>query len=151
MIMRKTFAALAAVVGCAAFAAGTWAVLAEDEPEGPVEIAWGEELCARCHMPISVASFATQVQLEDGVVLDFDDPGCMLSWLARNEAPVNRIWLHHATRDQWLLAADAGFIWWDVTPRGFGLAVVGASEPNAMGWDAAASHLATRGRTGQDD
>lgn len=133
-------AGLAAVLGFALLI-----VRAQAMPDGPVPIIWDREACAHCRMHIGEPGFATQVQAEDGRVLNFDDPGCMLIWLERNSAPVRAVWLHHHTRDEWLSREQARFVPTTPTPMGFGLAVVDASLPGALSFAEARARVLAQG------
>lgn len=136
-------------LGLAAVAAAGfgWLLLrAQALPEGVVAIAWDKEACAHCRMHVGERGFAAQLQLQDGRVLDFDDPGCLFSWRAADPAAVHATWFHHHTEDRWLTPARAGFIEVRPTPMGFGLAAVDAATPGALtAAQASARILAKRG------
>lgn len=133
---------LGLIVALCAVAGFGWMLLrAQDLPTGVVPIAWDKEACAHCRMHVGEQGFAAQLQLTDGRVLNFDDPGCLFSWLEANPATVHATWLHHHTEDRWLSRADVGFVPVAPTPMGFGLAAVAASAPGAIGWDAAAAQI----------
>ncbi len=54
------------------------------DPDAVEPVAWDRAVCARCSMLVGAsARFAAQLQTEDGTVLDFDDPGCLLELRAR--------------------------------------------------------------------
>ncbi len=135
-------APLGLVVGlCAAAGFGWLLVRAQDLPGGVVPVAWDKEACAHCRMHVGEQAFAAQLQLTDGRVLNFDDPGCLFAWLDANTAKVHATWLHHHSEDRWLSRAEVGFVEVTPTPMGFGLAAVGAATPGALGWEAAAAKL----------
>ena len=128
-------------VGCAV-ATFAWLLLrAQALPTGVVPIAWDKEACAHCRMHVGEQGFAAQLQLTDGRVLNFDDPGCLFSWLDANPATVHATWLHHHTEDRWLRRAEVAFVPVNPTPMGFGLAAVPAGTPGALGWDEAAARI----------
>jgi copper chaperone NosL len=120
---------------------GWMVVRAQSLPEGPVPIVWDKEACAYCHMHVGDPSLAGQVQLSDGTVLDFDDPGCLLSWLEQNHAPVRAVYLHHHTKDRWLERDEAAFAEVGVTPMGFGLGAVERGTPGAIDWPSAGARV----------
>ena len=120
-------------------------------PEGPEPIAWDRESCAHCRMHIGEPRFAAQLQLDSGAVLDFDDPGCMLRYLADRHPAVRAAYVHHLHDDRWVELARAGFVEAGATPMGYGLGAVDASEPGALTLQEAQAriergHLAQGGR-----
>lgn len=122
-------------VALAALAAAgfTWLLVrAQALPQGVVPIAWDKEACAHCRMHVGERGFAAQLQLEDGQVLNFDDPGCLFSWLAAGPVKVHATFFHHHTEERWLPLERTGFIAVLPTPMGFGLAAVDASAPGAL-------------------
>ena len=112
-------------------------------PDGPEPIAWDRAACAHCHMLIGEPGFAAQLQLDDGRVLDFDDPGCLLHQLAGETAGVHAIWFHHAHEDRWLKGDAVAFRRVAHSPMGWGLAAVAADEPHDLEL-AAATRRVTR-------
>lgn len=126
-----------------ALALGAWLAVRGSArlPDGPVEPDWDHSVCARCGMLISERGFAAQVQLRDGRVLHYDDPGCLLSdWDPedRSEPGVHAVWFHHRSEPRWLSAAEVGFEPAAHTPMNFGLdAVERARNPDSIGLDAA--------------
>jgi hypothetical protein len=111
-------------------------------PFGVIEPAWDKAACAHCHMHVGDPAFAAQVQLADGRVLDFDDPGCMLRWEAKNGQTVHAIYVHEMNGTRWLPKARAAFVHAPSTPMGFGLGAVEIGTPGAMSWDAARREVA---------
>lgn len=98
-------------------------------------------------MAVSERGFAGQLQLTDGRVFDYDDPGCLLAALqAHREQPVHAVWVHHHREERWLPRERAGFLRVSPTPMGFGFGAVDATEPDALSWDQVAGEL--RARTG---
>jgi hypothetical protein len=107
-------------------------------PEGPAEVAWDRVACAHCRMLVSDPRFAAQLQLEDGEVLHFDDPGCLLLTRTSIVRPVRAVWFHDSAGEGWLAETEVAFVRGPATPMGYGLAAVRAgSVPGAM--DAAAA------------
>ncbi len=125
-------------------AAGAFVLLllrAQALPTGPVPVAWDKEACAHCRMHVGEARFAAQLQLADGRVLNFDDPGCLFSFRAKDQSPVHATYFHHYRQDRWLTPAEAGFVPVMPTPMGFGLAAVDAATPDALSEDQAAARV----------
>jgi hypothetical protein len=144
---------LAVSFGLALVAAGglfAWRLLeAQRLPTGPVPIVWDQEACAQCKMHIGDPAFAAQVQLGSGEVLDFDDPGCLFTWVAAHE-PEKRhaVWFHHHGADRWLAQAEVGFVPASPTPMDYGLAAVERSAAGAKSFDEVLAEFRARaGRT----
>ena len=91
-------------------------------PDAPTAIAYDREPCAHCHMLIGDSRFAVQLVTDDGDVLDFDDPGCALRYLAELHPAVHRLWFRDHRRDRWTAARDVHFVRGVDTPMGYGLA-----------------------------
>jgi copper chaperone NosL len=104
---------------------------------GPVPIVWDRQPCAHCHMLIGEPSFAAQLQLRDGRVLDFDDAGCLLRHLTEERTPIHAVWFHHLSEDRWLSAEEVAFRRVLHTPMGSGLAAVGRAELHEVELDEA--------------
>jgi len=136
---------LGVVIAAVAAAAFGWLLLsAQALPTTVVEIAWDKAACAHCRMHVGEKAFASQLQLVDGRVLDFDDPGCLLSWLDQNADEVHAVYIHHHTEDRWLTRANTAFAEVSPTPMGFGLGAVDAATPGAITWDQAAARISSR-------
>lgn len=117
-------------------AAFAWLLVrAQRLPDGPVPIVWDKEPCAECRMHIGDPHFAAQLQLADGRVLDFDDPGCLFTWLAAHDEAVHAAWFRHHRADGWLSSTEVGFVKEAHSPMGFGLAAVARTEPGARSFD----------------
>lgn len=108
--MRDALLVLALVAACRSI------------PDAPVAIAYDREACTHCHMLIGDPRYAVQLVTDAGDVLDFDDPGCALRYLAQAHPAVHRLWFHDAASDRWIAAADVRFARGATTPMGSGLA-----------------------------
>jgi hypothetical protein len=99
--------------------------------DGPLPVDWDGVACARCGMLVSDPAFAAQLQLQDGSVRHYDDPGCLLLDLADLDlAPVHAAWLRHHREDRWLPLERSAFARVDHSPMGYGLATVeGGASP----------------------
>ncbi|NMO14834.1 hypothetical protein HPC49_00720 [Pyxidicoccus fallax] len=103
----------------------------EGLPEGPVPVAWDREACAHCRMHVGEPAFAAQLQLADGRVLNFDDPGCLLRYEAEKRPAVHAAWFHHVREDRWIPGAQVAFVPVSPTPMGYGVGAVEAGAPGA--------------------
>ena len=128
--------ALAArAVAVAALAVGAVALLGachRTVPDAPVAIDYDQEACAHCRMLIGDPRYAAQLVTTGGDVLDFDDPGCLMTYVARHHPAVHRLWFRDARADRWLAADEVGFVPGATTPMGFGLAAVPRATPGAL-------------------
>ena len=137
---------LAAVGVAAAGAFVGLLVRSQARPEGPVPIVYDKEACAHCHMQVGDPRLAAQAQLADGSVLDFDDPGCLITWLDESREQPRAVWLRAFREDRWLGRASAAFVEVGETPMGFGLGVVERGTPGAIGWEEAAARIKAKRR-----
>jgi len=126
--MRRGLAS-AALVACAGAVVALAVHFSARLPDGPVAVDWDGVACAHCGMLVSDPAFAAQLQLEDGSVRNYDDPGCLLRDLADpGLPPVHATWLHHHREDRWLPLEHSAFERVDHSPMGYGLAAVAAGE-----------------------
>ena len=101
-------------------------------PDAPRAIAYDREACAHCHMLIGDPRYAVQLVTDDGDVLDFDDPGCALTYLVEAHPAVHRLWFRDSRGDRWLAADDTRFVPGAATPMGYGLAAVARGTPGSL-------------------
>jgi len=109
---------------------------------GPMPIAYDKESCAYCHMLIGDPRFAAQLVTEDSGVVNFDDPGCLLRFVAEQHPRARAIWFRDSQRDRWLSAAEVGFVRATSTPMGWGLAAVDGHTPGAITFEQASAQVA---------
>jgi hypothetical protein len=139
--------AIAALLFGGAAAAIAWLAFADGLPKGPVPIVWDREACAHCKMHIGEPAFAAQLQLRDGQVHNFDDPGCLALYLDLNNAPVHAVYFQHSREMRWLTKDATGFVTASPTPMGFGYRAVAATEPGAISFDAFRALVRNKRRT----
>lgn len=81
---------------------------------GPGIIHYDVDTCDYCRMTIADARFAAQIVTRTGKLYRFDDPGCVVSFLASNKIPatdIRSIWLNdHANPETRVNANDAVFV-----------------------------------------
>lgn len=92
--------------------------------KGPVPIAYDHEACAACRMSIGEPRFAAQIQTTDGRVLDFDDPGCLMTYEKHEHPKEAAVWFHDSKGTDWIRARDVGFVEGGPTPMGYNLVAV---------------------------
>lgn len=137
------------VIALAALGAFVWRVVrAQAVPTGVVPIVWDKEACGYCRMHIGEPSAAAQLQREDGTVVNFDDPGCLMSWLDGTAERPRAIYFHHIHEDAWLQVPAVRFVRVERTPMGFGLGAVAFSDATAMTWEQARDLVRQRGKGG---
>lgn len=140
---RLTVLALG-VIGAAALAV---ALLGPAEsPKGVRLIAFGRESCAQCGMTISDPRFAAQLQTTAGDIYDFDDPGCLLSFLRQHHPEVRAIYFHAFDTDTWLNAEKVALVGGKQSPMGYGLGAVSEGTAGAMSLAEAQRYLQARRR-----
>jgi|HigsolmetaAR204D_1030405.scaffolds.fasta_scaffold01818_7 copper chaperone NosL len=94
-----------------------------EEPQ-PVAIQEGVDECEICHMGIADDHNATQILLQDGRVLKFDDLGCLNKWTQENGSEQVRVqFVRDYNTAEWLNAKDAAFVYDSSfqTPMGYGI------------------------------
>lgn len=99
-------------------------------PDEPTPVAWDREACGHCHMHVGEPRYAAQLVTGDGEVVNFDDVGCALDYLAAKQPEVHRLWFH-GEGDTWIAADDVAFLVTHATPMGSGLVAVEAGTPGA--------------------
>jgi hypothetical protein len=108
-------------------------------------ILWDREVCAQCGMTISDPRFACQLQTSEGNVYDFDDPGCLLTFLHRHQLRVRAIYFHSLDGRAWLKYPDVAFLRGQQTPMGYGLGAAAMGTRSALDFAAAQSYVEARG------
>ncbi len=109
-----------------------WTRAVSDNPE---PVAWDQEACAECHMLISDRRFAAQLQTARGQTLNFDDPACLMTYVAHQHPSVRAIYFRDSQSARWLKADHAGFVRSTDSPMGGGLRAVSLSTAEALGYD----------------
>jgi copper chaperone NosL len=83
------------VVVFVAAAAVVLAVAALRPPaaRGPEEIAYGRDVCGRCRMILSRPGFAGEIRDRNGVLVKYDDIGCMLEAMLGHRGEIPEAWV----------------------------------------------------------
>lgn len=102
----------AAGLACAlALAAATVAACGGAPAElAPAEIAWGVDVCERCHMVIDDPDRAAQWVEAEGVARTFDEPGDLVAWLAEGGRAEGRAFVGDFAGTGWVAAEAASFV-----------------------------------------
>ncbi|WP_066314855.1 nitrous oxide reductase accessory protein NosL [Bacillus sp. FJAT-29814] len=78
----------------------------------PVAINEQSDKCEVCHMAVKDDGFATEVILENGKALLFDDIGCMYKWMGENEGKeVANSYVKDYDSKEWLELEKASFVY----------------------------------------
>ncbi|MEO6807511.1 MAG: hypothetical protein ABI353_00160 [Isosphaeraceae bacterium] len=125
----------AALVACGLLALGLLVAWSQTAPRSVRPVVWDKQTCALCKMAISDPSFAAQLQTEDGRVLDFDDPGCLMSYLAEEQPEVRALYFHALEGDDWLTRDRVVFRPGARSPMGFDLGAVPRGTPGALSFE----------------
>jgi copper chaperone NosL len=114
--------------------AAIWLLLTSGSayPEGPVPIVWDQEACAECRMHVGEPRFAAQLHTDDGHILNFDDPGCALRFVAREGPRVRALYFHHEKEETWLKHSQTAFARSSPSPMGYNLAAVPMGSPGSL-------------------
>jgi copper chaperone NosL len=91
-------------------AAGLMGCAGAPQPPAPREIAVGVDACRYCHMAIDAPERAAQWIGEDGRVLVFDEPGCLVAWLEGQPGARGTAFFAAAEDGRWIAASDAWFV-----------------------------------------
>ena len=87
---------------------------------GPAPIAYGTALCAHCHMTITDARYAAELETRTGVIFTFDDPACLAAFAVQNvgaAAEARALWVSDFLHPGNMLPADsAAFLRSDSLP-----------------------------------
>ncbi len=78
----------------------------------PVAINEKTDTCATCNMQVVDNQFATQIILENGKSLIFDDIGCMYAWVNENEdQKIDTQFVRDYDDKEWVLLDDATYVY----------------------------------------
>lgn len=99
-------------------------------PSGVRPVVWDRTSCSECRMAVSDRGYAAQLQTKDGLVHDFDDPGCLFIYLEENPTETHGLYFHHLREERWLQAPEVEFVTAGPSPMAFDL---GAVDPGTDG------------------
>lgn len=123
---------------------------AREANRGPVDVDWGRDTDARCHMVIADRHFAAQVRDAQGRVWKFDDIGCAVFWAAQQGidegAAGVEVWVADYRSGQWLDARTAHYVDPLKTPMRYGYGASSDAEAGAIGYAEMKRRVLARGR-----
>ena len=83
----------------------------DSEPK-PAAINEATDTCSTCNMAVVNNQFATQVILENGKSLVFDDIGCMYDWLHKNSNEnIDAKFVRDFENEEWIEAEEATYVY----------------------------------------
>lgn len=127
--------AVGMILGLGIVGAVIWLVVRAQSAPGSVRpVIWDKESCEECKMAISQPSFAAQLQTEDGRVLDFDDPGCLVRFQAEERPRVRASYFHALRGEGWLTRDEVAFLPGVRSPMGYDLGAVPRGTPGALSY-----------------
>lgn len=105
--MKKKLFCLIGLVGFILFLAAC----GHDEVQ-PVAINQATDTCEVCNMAVVDNQHATQIVLENGKSMVFDDVGCMYEWLGSNEnEEIAAEFVRDYNDKEWILVDDATYVY----------------------------------------
>lgn len=97
---------------------------------GPREVVAGVDACDYCHMTADDPALAAQWVGADGEIRVFDEPGCLVAWLAERPDAAGEAWVADAAGGGWVPAAEARLVVGGAR-TGMGFDVVAFRDPAA--------------------
>ena len=83
-----------------------------DKEVKPVAINEETDICATCNMQVVDNQFATQIILENGKSLVFDDIGCMYEWVGENtNQKMDAQFVRDYNDKEWVLKEEATYVY----------------------------------------
>ncbi len=123
---RRARAAAAALLGALLLAACRGG-------EAPPAIAYGAQTCAECAQVIAERRFAAHFRTAGGETRAFDDPGCLLAALRKQDGNAQAVFFQDFAADGWIAADDVYLV-----------RVPGVDTPRHHGWVAHADFSAAQ-------
>lgn len=100
----------------------------------PIKVTWDRDLCTECRMALSDNRYAAQVVDTKGKNFLFDDIGCAVLWLRKQDwRDSARIWVSDYNTTKWIEADKANWQYGDPhTPMGYGFSATRSEVKNSM-------------------
>ncbi|SEM50727.1 copper chaperone NosL [Mesobacillus persicus] len=77
----------------------------------PVDINEATDTCEVCNMQVANDQHATQIVLENGKSMVFDDVGCMYEWISNNSDEKKTAFVRDYHDKEWILVDEATFVY----------------------------------------
>lgn len=116
---------------------------------GPAAIRWGKENCDYCGMIIDDPRYAAQLRSPIGKLAKFDDIGCAVLHLAKQDwaAKPAEFWVGDSDARGWLDGRDAWYVPGRKSPMSYDFGAVATARDGAIDFAAFKAAIATRGST----
>lgn len=114
------------------------AIAACAENAAPIDPVWGKQPCGSCGMIVGDRRYAAQVLAPNGQRSFFDDPGCLVHYLADRRITPTGTWVREAHGERWLDARAARYARGARTPMDFGFE---ARADEGISYDAFAAEI----------
>jgi len=103
----------------------------------PVDFKPGSVACPQCHMDLKSMTDSAELVKQDGNVVVFDDPGCMVLWMdAHHIDPSSvRLWVYSRDSHRWIDATKAYYSQTDPTPMGYGFGAYEKPAKDRIGFE----------------
>lgn len=121
-----------------------------EKKSGPVDIDWHHEHCARCQMIIWNRKFATEIRAPSGQIWKFDDIGCAMVWLAKQNfsefAKGAEVWVNSYASEDWLDARSAHYVYGVKSPMRYQYGALEKFSPGNFDYGAMKKQILLLGR-----
>ena len=92
------------------------------ETNAPPKIRYGQEACSECKMVIAEERFAASLTDQGGSVFKFDDIGCLLTFMKKQNVLPESAWVHDESSGSWMDARGAFYAFSsEISPMGYGI------------------------------
>jgi NosL len=116
---------------------------------GPVAIRWGKENCDYCGMIIDNPRFAGQVRAPAGTVSKFDDIGCAMTFLNKQDwaASPAEFWVGDSDHGTWLDGRSVWYVAGRASPMDYNFGAVASARDGAVDFAGFRAAIVARGST----
>jgi len=117
----------------------------EPEPETPIEINWGKDICTHCRMIIKDQHFGAQVRGgQENKVYLFNELGSAMLWLEKQpwgNDETTKIWVIDYNTGYWLDARFANYLPEQPTPMNYGFSAIKSPIKGSVNFETAKRRL----------
>ena len=95
------------------------------------------EICPQCHMKLPVSNIHTSTMNQDGEMSYYDDIGCMILWIEKNNIDVQNVQIKIYSNDtkKYIDAKSAFYKFNEKTPMMYGFSAYEKSQDNSINFD----------------